>query len=484
MRREFLNVLPVQIKHLWFSEKNGEGETALVIDNFIKNLPLYNFLIDSCQEFIKQVNWTQSLQLLFNNLDFIPTDIIALLLDNHKSKVNEKINDVDDTLLHLAIRRHNLFTIQLLINKNAQLIKNTHGETPLDVAIEDRNKSAISILMKGFPDVVKQFTLVKQVEMWIRLGEIGFIQFNYISSLLDENRRIVDQPIDQYERGTLLHVAVEERNLAAINLLIIKNARLIENQKGETPLDMAIRCRYGFELLYLIEGFPAVSKELNPITQVVMWILNGVIGFIQFNYIVSLLDENEEIVNQPVGKFSFEDYTLLHLAAKYCNLVAIRLLINKNARLIENNRGETPLEVAINYKNTSAILILIDGFPNVVNHMTPTENVAMWIRCGDIGFIQFDYISSLLEVYGCSLINEPIDKYSEGTLLHLAVRERNLVAIKLLINNNARLIKNCNGETPLDVAKSKKINKSAILILIEGFPSALKQLKPIEKIEI
>jgi|GEM_PF-5844634 len=125
------------------------------------------------------------------------------------ANINEKINNIGDTPLCLAVREGKVEIAQLLIEKGASLeVRNLDGKTPLHLAVEKSRKTMVELLLK--------------------------------------NRASVDAKVDPKSYSeqtgyTSLHFAVQERNKEIIQMLIDKGAYVnVADPNKFTPLALAV----------------------------------------------------------------------------------------------------------------------------------------------------------------------------------------------------------------------------------------------------
>ncbi|PAV87567.1 hypothetical protein WR25_00291 [Diploscapter pachys] len=156
--------------------------------------------------------------------------------------------------------------------------------------------------------------------------------------------------------------------------------------------------------------------------------------------------------------------TPLHWATRVGQLASTALLVQKGARAdIRDAQGYAPIHLAVQGNHTHLIAYLLEKFDycrDITDNsgMTPT----MWCA-----YRSFSMFPMRLFVRGGANLNMK-EHLQSNTAMHIAAAEKNVYAIRELIEGNADLsLRNNDKETPLDVARNQR-NQTIIRLLEEA----------------
>jgi ankyrin repeat protein len=178
------------------------------------------------------------------------------------------------------------------------------------------------------------------------------------------------------------------------------------------------------------------------------------IGGMNDSNVIKLLLENGADVNY-VNSFGG---ALLHTHIN--NVEVVNLLLSKGANInVKNQRGETPLFLAADYKYIEVVKLLLDkgADPNIKNQWGETP----LFRADNYKYIE---VAKLLLAKGVDI---NVKNQRGETPLFIAVKDEFIEVIKLLLAKGADPnIKNNNGETPLFLAVKNKYIKVEVVKLL------------------
>jgi ankyrin repeat protein len=243
---------------------------------------------------------------------------------------NKKILDkCDNTLLHLAVKVHDIALIYYLINEVKLSVdaQNKEGLTPLQIAV-----------MGG--------------QLYIVQALIG----------LRANHKILDK-----QGSTLLHLAAEVGDITLINYLVddAKLALEINDKKGLTVLQTAVM-RGQLSIVHALIQRGANDKILDKSGSTLLHLATEVGDIALINY---LIDEAKLAVNAQ----DKEGVTPLYKALYSNNLKIVNILLAKGADgTIKDKEGKTALHWGI--KNEEMAEKLLDSYELPINCRTLMGN--------------------------------------------------------------------------------------------------------------
>jgi len=227
----------------------------------------------------------------------------------------------------------------------------------------------------------------------------------------------------QDENGsTALHFACNNGNMELVKILVTNGANInIDDNYNSTPLHFAI-LRNEDIFKYLVENGADINKMTKlKTTPVHFAVFMNKLGIVKY------------LVQTKGVSINFKDMsgdTLLHLAVRTKNLEMVKFFVEKgHATDIVNIIKQNPIDIA-----EQEILKLIKR----IEEGEKVEEVE---------------IKATIDIY------EYLKKDINGdTLLHLAVRIKNLEMIKFFVEKGYDVnIKNNKGKTPIELTNNKKI---------------------------
>ena len=333
----------------------------------------------------------------------------------------ERIDSIEDTLLHWAVRLNKPECLQVLIDHGADRDAcNEEGLMPLHVAIE-----------LGFISCAQ--TLIESGANLEAKTEAGCTSLHLaaLHNKPDCIELLIAKDANQSARNEddqmALHVAVQNGYVECVQcLLTIGEALVIDVPDGEscTPLHLAalynkLDC---LELL-IAKGANRAACENSGLTPLHLAVRHGYVKSVR----LLLTGSGRDVIDMT----DEDGCTALHFAAMYNKPACIELLVDHNAQLeIKDDYGYTPLHCAAHYGHERCVRLLVDN----------GANKEAW---NDEGLTALHIVSQnghadcvqLLIQYGASM--EAIEE--EDSPLHLAAINDYPECARHLINNGATI---------------------------------------------
>ncbi len=374
------------------------------------------------------------------------TEFLDLIL-NLGANVNAQTRH-GDTGLHLAIARKNSEIAGQLLERNAQVnVGNDRGRTPLHVAVTVGSPEMIRFLMsrnaapnqldndgvnplhlaviQGGPALVG--LLVDQgAEKDARTGSSFDLPAGreatpiHLAVLYNRSRTLQTLIAAQPNTGlrnrdgfTPLMVAIEQGNLAMIDLLL-KLDVVVDNERGfSSPMDQALeRHDYALVKKLLANGYSpnrVNSKGVPPLNEAIRE---------EYEEIVKLLLEHgADVEGTETSEYPID------VALKVRNLTIIDHLIQAGLFLeAQNERGQTPLRVAVDDEDVNLVRLLCRRNADV-NEFTERGELTLLqtaIKDGNLDIVRILIEHGADVTYGESLIESPIGQAMEEGCMFLA----------------------------------------------------------------
>ena len=250
-------------------------------------------------------------------LHSIGADASARKPDHSPSLFMASKNARDDrtpTSLHLASVTENLKTVQLLIERGADLdAMDVTQSTPLHLALVNENFDIVKLLIQHGADVNVPYH-----------KELTPLHLAAVSGSSDVIKLILQKTADinsqDDSKSTSLHLAADSGSLEVVRLLLDYEANVnARDNKRSTPLHLASR-RGSFDLVQLL-----LERGADPNAQ------------------------NEK------------GWTALHIASQKGAVKVVQCLLERGANAnIGDGDGRTPLHVASSTKNTKIVALLME----------------------------------------------------------------------------------------------------------------------------
>ncbi|KAL5265072.1 hypothetical protein ACHWQZ_G005977 [Mnemiopsis leidyi] len=388
-----------------------------------------------------------------------------------------------ETALHYAVRNGKVQTTEVLLQRKDidLMIKNNKGQTPLDIAVKSKDRFQIGLMLAcKMPklDVNKQYqegltllhmaVITENEEAKSYLCSIpgakniknksGKTPFDLaaesdtcpLSFLLCLHSLIGTSLIDinhKFRLGkTLLHIAVENNNIHATERLLKHDGVDINASdiSGNTAIHYASLNRNSnlYELLTTQEGANVMIENNDGLTPL---------------YILSKDEENYPLILQLASKIVHMDpdiqfyngNTLLHMAVLCQDKVALRYLTTLKTKIIENDEGYTPFDLAAINKNKEMIMLFYKQKEVDFWHRSNAHSNGLEVLSSDAK--NYPFLLALARKTSKLTVNAKLA--GGNTLLHMAVLSKNEKELRHLCRlPGAKNIKNDQNKTPFDLA--------------------------------
>lgn len=340
------------------------------------------------------------------------------------------------------VRKHYEDMIDWFVKQGVSInAANKRNETALYQAIQSLWPNMVKVILKHdekLPieqrSINKQFTFSKQAPL-------------HIASIIGNPKMI--ELLTKYKANVDIEDMLEE---TALHKIIFQERKMVEGKELLIPVKDKIKI-----IQMLLDNGADINKKNNygetPLALAVARGNENIIKFLIFK------EANTDIKDNKGNN-------LIHIAAQSGNLEILKLVL----KLFENNikekinkknaSGKTPLILAAEngYKNIIVFLLEKGSDPNIQDNKGNTSFLAA-TKKGDIEILQI-------------LRNDPftqigIPNSAGETSLHIAVKNKNIKAVKFLLKGEANPNKqNNNGDTSLHIAVKNEI--------LEMFPILLK----------
>lgn len=254
---------------------------------------------------------------------------------------------------------------------------------------------------------------------------------------------------------TALTLAIQNQNVAVVEVLTKKAVINLKNDEGESPLTLAIKSG-NMAIINLVTKRAKASLR-NDAGETPLYLA---IELDDLFLLETLLSKGAKINRKSNG------VTPLARATELNKPKAVAFLIKNNAKINEpNDNGETPLYIAMNKGHDIVAGILLSksadpqGDANWKNKIgTPILHLAT--INGNPAIIR------VLINYGAEV---SATDYMDNTALSVAAELGHVEVIRTLIQNNADVShQNMRGDTPLMLAAANKKDEAVTLLLESG----------------
>jgi len=183
---------------------------------------------------------------LFSRVNSSDDNILHYITQN-RLNINYYDEDIGETLLHLAIRRHNYKLVKLLIALDCNINNiNVNGETPILLSLKLGYNKISELLIKNNCCLLLTDNVNKSV-----LHNAILYSSDYIVELLLNNRNININIRDQ-DGNSALHLTCFNENINKAKLLINRGIDInVLNKKNRTELSVAIN-KGNIQLIYYL----------------------------------------------------------------------------------------------------------------------------------------------------------------------------------------------------------------------------------------
>ena len=273
---------------------------------------------------------------LHRAINFGNLEMVNMLLGCVRTKVNLQ-NATGDVPLHLASAEGKVDIMRSLLSApNIDInIQNSVGNTPLHTAIDEKNFEAICVLLDAGADVTKRNS--------IGLLPSELLESNFSGKHLNVlKKKFHQREIEQLLANKTIHSIVKSGNIELITKFLerdIDDVMNVEDEDGQTPLNIAINCRRTDIAELLLKKGAVIDK----------------------NILLSCTDLN--VASFLVKHLSYDRRNeLLFDAVARAKSIPLKALINGGVDVnVKDKSGKTLLNFAIDKKNTPLILELLDA---------------------------------------------------------------------------------------------------------------------------
>lgn len=493
-------------------KKDDEGNTPLYYACAKNNINTIEMLIKKYKVKLDDPNKDGNIP-LFEAVQHNKIEILKLFKENTTPEKWQKMctqykNKKDESLLFLICKKGNREQADYILEQFPDLknTQNNEGQTPLHVAITNKNSDIISILLDSNVDLQKKDTYGNTSAM----RALKDNDIKTVKSIIEKEPTVLNIPNNDKE--TPLKIAFEKKQYDLAELLINNNASLdFTDKDGNTPLHYAVIQQNKHLVDLIIKKNPKAADIQNNNQEAP---LNFAIKSEAYDIAELLIANNANLFFKDS-----EGYTALHLAVIQQNIKLVGLIIEKNRATTEitDKNNKTAFQIACDQKwkggkeyfathlpeNNKYLHELLDThkidyalfkklleknpsalFTTTLNGNTPLLTA---ITKNDLDAVKIILNSSEPKTI-TSLVNKP--NYEQNTCLHFALKnlktnngpkEKEIVTLLLPYTNcvdeqTNKLIRNGDGESLLDLALD---NPNIALEILNKLPDKAKAINEI-----
>ena len=393
---------------------------------------------------------------------------ICVLVD-HGADIDARNTRKQMSPLEIAILVGNEEIVETLLSKGAKMdMEDSNGDYPLHFAVSHKKKELICVLADHGADIDARNTKDQRTPL-----EIAIIEGNdeIVITLLSKGAKINFQ---DSSCNPVVHKAVR----------YITGETDVEDSCGETPLYKAVESNRKTIVELLLKNGANIEAR------------NGC--FKETALIKAVKKENEDIVGMLIenganteARINYINYTPLHLAAEKNLLSIVKILLKNGANIEdEDDKSQTPIYKAIHENNVEIVKIFVTNGAKIdhldFRDITPIHFATLYNKQSILDILlnmNPDLnLPCFVELLHCAiykgnleiaekLINYGVDvnsKDSDGTLsIHTAIEENKLASVEatkwLLRKGASLLIRNQEGNNPLECALNKEENKLSLI---------------------
>lgn len=363
-------------------------------------------------------------------------DVAEVLIADGKADINA-VDNSNLAPLHIAVQSRSLSSVNFLLKHHANIhMRNGDKKSALQLAAEN-----------GWDDITRclivHLAQLNQSTIWHIIAE------NNLITLLKPAQYEYGYFINETDRGngeTALHVAVRQKNIKMIELLLANGAlpdRMANNDK--TPIDLAFESE-DTELAFIL-----LRGSLNPIRMLCEKILKEGKQCTLSNSLLSRFitdsNNNECLSNKAELKIDFAELQALAIKAKKFEIAAVLI---KHEMAVFDYPAPTILHLCVARDYPVQLFdLLLHESPELLmqsnqNGLTPLQQA---VKCK-----KFEKAAYLISYYGLELEND-IPQDNEIKLLYFACATGDKVLLSLLLDMGINInIVSKSGLSPLAAA--------------------------------
>lgn len=298
--------------------------------------------------------------------------LVRFLLNSYPDLLNKQ-NDYGQTPLFFAVRGGSLETVQLLVNKGAQLYM--VAETMFHIACRAGYLEIAQCLLQKDSSLLDLKNYLGQTAVWIA---VNYGQADILAFLTNKGARL-NTPAGE-NRYTALHLAVQKNDVNMIEFLIEHGANyyMTANCGGSYESAIGMACRIGNIKIVqlLLKKQPALVHEGSKFrdTPLITAAYYGHADIVQY-----LIEQGADLTKTYYQE-DYSDYTALHWAAYQNQVETVKVLLNTDIPLstYTNAWGKTADQMTSN--------CLIKNLIRLDNHIRHWERTAIQKKPAYFGF--------------------------------------------------------------------------------------------------
>lgn len=427
--------------------------------------------------------------------------IVQLIVDNIPLELIEKLNKQGDSALIKSIRQGNIDELKEIYKK----IENSFEKGLMSF---EKFKQICNLKNNS------GFSALHEAVIWSKLEILTFLIEQKVNK-----QTVFDPKLKDHNGNTLLHLCFQRKFCVQSNFKIDKNVQIkifeiifsfglnlneinndgfaaihcsdISNEFFQMLLENgcdililnsfnknALICQIELGLAYNVESLLKFMKNKN------------MIEMINFQGIDKALDKNLN--------------SILHLLFSIDSIECVEFIFERDIKQLsnlfeyKNNKGETPLIVALNQLSIHCINFFINKIKNRNNHDIIEIIKNFRDFQGDsllhisASFNNTHLINSLIDIckFDPNIKNEIMDEFTDGgTPIHIAAMKGSLDSLKILLNSKAEINNqnNPNMDTPIHLSIRFKQYETTKVLLEMGADTSIfnrQKMTPIDEVEM
>ncbi|EAY02108.1 hypothetical protein TVAG_372530 [Trichomonas vaginalis G3] len=352
-------------------------------------------------------------------------------LIEHEADINTQ-NSMKKTPLHFAALKNMIETAKLLINKYAQLIADSNGDSPIEYAKKEEmkqllmnyGKKLLYSMLNDHKNLKKLLNTSKTLRSEYQnqiLCEVIKSKFEKSVLMLLKNNANVNFRDQLSSNNTILHLAVLSNNETICKIVLKYHPLILTNSDGKYPQDL---CK-NEEITKIIKH--EYKKQVTNLDKIIK-------------------QDDSEQLNELLSKgfdpeFAMNGFHLIHIATSVGATKCVVVLCQNGAKNSKTKKGDTAVEIAVSFNQIEIFETLIRaGFkPHKIPKLyerTKDENMKKMID------LYKDFYTAIKYLDDEKSFEETFEKKKEfltkfgGLLLMKAVESKAENAVKYLLQNN------------------------------------------------